>query len=167
MNWRSGLIITAVASGLMVAAAAKAIRYTDVASIDATESLDRVASLLAEAGWRLELDRGRGPAYTYRSAVFAKEGCPSDLEIAVLGSSGELVSLVFSDLGEDVIFIQAGEMRSRPSTIAYRMETAQRAAFGMLGRPTPPQHPILAVAPGTVGPCAAPPSSLWQQLSRG
>lgn len=168
---RGALLLGALVVWLSAGFATKATRYfpepTDSKKIRTEASLE---NYLATLGWRPD-GRDRITANgMYEVLRYAKAGCPgAALRIAVLGNSREALEATRLRLGDEVAYLEAGQLAAEPQFKAFEARAVAAAALQRLGGPRDNVLPILAIGPWPVdaeGRCALPTVANWAAFDR-
>lgn len=159
-------LAVAVACTLIAAGIAlKLDRYqTPAADHDAAFEA-RLVSAAADAGWRRR-DEPERHGEAFRLMTFHKQGCQTVLRLAVIGTTDGLHSYLVRTYGEDVRYLQHGELVERPSALTYQAREAAKVIGRTVGLVSAAPTPLVAVINGAQAgvDCRGPAASNWRQF---
>ena len=139
-------MLLAVALVISFGLAFKAHRYAGQFEDRDAENLARIAVVAAAGGWTpIE---ATGVKLPFVHATFAKPGCATQLRIAPLGDSRELVAEVQLAFGPDVGFVETGVASGGRGFSLLRLFAPDRKSLGRIAiSPAPADGPAACRAP--------------------
>ena len=127
----------------------------------------RQMEVMVRYGWH-KADDAESHGNAFRLLKLNKAGCANAVRLAVIGTTDGLDAYLRQQYGDDIAYLQHGQVFDRPDMIAYQFHEAKRIVVRAVGFKAGPRGiPIIALIGASAGagtPCAGPASANWTEV---
>jgi hypothetical protein len=161
----SRTLIALLAAWLVMSIGGKVARYAPEQEAAGPRAERLVREFLGGYGWSLAERQKMTRAGLYAAQIFNKAGCDQRIAVAALGAADEAADVAVDRLGQDVVFLEDGQLSARPSAGAF-FAGAARAGLTLDSHRLLPALAVAPAPPRTEAPCAPPPAGAWVNFGR-